>query len=161
MPSLDGTGPSGRGPITGKGRGFCILTRTEEGSGQVKGFVGLQGVPVAQKAESVKNTGKEMINMPFGNGTGPAGMGPLTGRGAGYGAGFPVPGYANPAIRRRGSYGSGSRQLEPYGIGSYGRPQVPFYRAWFGRWLRGGFGLGRGFGRGRGWGRGRGRRGNW
>ena len=34
--------------------------------------------------------------MPGGDGTGPAGMGPMTGRAAGYCAGYPVPGYANP-----------------------------------------------------------------
>jgi len=34
--------------------------------------------------------------MPRGNGTGPMGMGPMTGRGAGFCAGFAVPGYANP-----------------------------------------------------------------
>jgi len=34
--------------------------------------------------------------MPFGNGTGPRGMGPMTGRGAGYCAGYSVPGYMNP-----------------------------------------------------------------
>ncbi len=35
--------------------------------------------------------------MPRGDGTGPAGFGPMTGRGAGYCAGYPVPGYMNPA----------------------------------------------------------------
>lgn len=35
--------------------------------------------------------------MPRGDGTGPMGMGPLTGRRAGYCAGYNVPGYANPA----------------------------------------------------------------
>jgi hypothetical protein len=34
--------------------------------------------------------------MPWGDGTGPAGLGPMTGRGAGYCAGYPTPGYANP-----------------------------------------------------------------
>jgi len=34
--------------------------------------------------------------MPRGDRTGPAGMGPMTGRAAGYCAGYPVPGYANP-----------------------------------------------------------------
>jgi len=34
--------------------------------------------------------------MPGGDGTGPAGMGPMTGRAAGYCAGYPVPGYMNP-----------------------------------------------------------------
>ncbi len=35
--------------------------------------------------------------MPGGDGTGPAGMGPMTGRAAGYCAGYPVPGFMNPA----------------------------------------------------------------
>jgi Family of unknown function (DUF5320) len=33
--------------------------------------------------------------MPDGNGTGPMGMGPMTGRAAGCCAGYPTPGYAN------------------------------------------------------------------
>ena len=33
--------------------------------------------------------------MPRGDGTGPMGMGPMTGRGMGYCAGYAVPGYAN------------------------------------------------------------------
>ncbi len=36
--------------------------------------------------------------MPWGDGTGPAGLGPMTGRGAGYCAGYNVPGYLNPAV---------------------------------------------------------------
>ncbi len=36
--------------------------------------------------------------MPFGNRRGPAGLGPMTGRKAGYCAGFGSPGYANPAM---------------------------------------------------------------
>lgn len=39
--------------------------------------------------------------MPGGDGTGPAGMGPMTGRAAGYCAGYRVPGYANPVGGRR------------------------------------------------------------
>ena len=35
--------------------------------------------------------------MPRGNGTGPMGAGPMTGRGAGYCAGFSTPGFANQA----------------------------------------------------------------
>lgn len=34
--------------------------------------------------------------MPRGDGTGPMGMSPMTGRGAGFCAGFDAPGYANP-----------------------------------------------------------------
>lgn len=43
--------------------------------------------------------------MPRGDGTGPAGMGPMTGRAAGYCAGYSVPGYMNP-IGGRGGFGS-------------------------------------------------------
>lgn len=42
--------------------------------------------------------------MPFGDGTGPRGLGPMTGRGAGYCTGFGQPGFANP-ITRRGRFG--------------------------------------------------------
>lgn len=38
--------------------------------------------------------------MPAGDGTGPAGMGPMTGRAAGYCAGYGVPGFANPGFGR-------------------------------------------------------------
>jgi hypothetical protein len=40
--------------------------------------------------------------MPRGDGTGPAGFGPMTGRGVGYCAGYPVPGFANPGVPRGG-----------------------------------------------------------
>ena len=62
--------------------------------------------------------------MPRGDGTGPAGAGSMTGRAAGFCAGYSVPGYMNPAGGR--AYGGG-----------------------FGR----GRGMGRGFGRGFGWAR--------
>ena len=44
--------------------------------------------------------------MPFGDGTGPAGLGPMTGRAAGYCAGYGMPGYMNP-IGGRGFWGRG------------------------------------------------------
>ncbi|MCG2711922.1 MAG: DUF5320 domain-containing protein [Candidatus Omnitrophica bacterium] len=40
--------------------------------------------------------------MPGGDRTGPMGMGPMTGSGAGYCAGYPVPGYMNPIFGRGG-----------------------------------------------------------
>jgi len=66
--------------------------------------------------------------MPFGDRTGPQGLGPMTGRGGGYCAGYPAPGYANPAPGRG------------FGRGGRGRGWGP------------GFGRGGGFGRGRGFG---------
>ncbi|MFH0975159.1 MAG: DUF5320 domain-containing protein [Spirochaetota bacterium] len=53
--------------------------------------------------------------MPAGNGTGPRGLGPITGRGTGYCAGYSAPGYANPVTgggfygRGRGRGGGGGR----------------------------------------------------
>ncbi len=44
--------------------------------------------------------------MPRGDRTGPMGMGPMTGRGAGYCSGFTAPGYANP-VGFAGGFGGG------------------------------------------------------
>jgi hypothetical protein len=62
--------------------------------------------------------------MPRGDRTGPLGMGPRTGRGLGYCAGYPGPGFISPG------------------------PGFGFGR---GMGFRGGFGRGMGFGRGRAW----------
>lgn len=46
--------------------------------------------------------------MPFGDGTGPLGQGPRTGRGWGFCSGYPCPGYLNSGVRgwgRRFGYG--------------------------------------------------------
>ncbi|HHW12652.1 MAG TPA: DUF5320 domain-containing protein [Firmicutes bacterium] len=49
--------------------------------------------------------------MPRGDGSGPRGMGPMTGRGAGFCAGFAAPGYANPVNSGCGfGRGHGSRR---------------------------------------------------
>jgi len=162
MPGFDGTGPLGQGPMSGRGLGFCVLTTSEENIGQVNGFAGIDGMPIGQVKkmdEGFKFAGKEVIKMPFGNGTGPAGLGPMTGRAAGFCAGYPVPGYMNPAMGSTGFYDAGAPAFGPYGRGLYGYGAgygVP-YAGWGNPWLRRGFGFGRGFGRG--WGRGRGRSG--
>jgi hypothetical protein len=49
---------------------------------------------------------EEVRNMPFGDGTGPRGIGPMTGRGAGYCAGFGRPGFAS-LVPVRGGVGFG------------------------------------------------------
>ena len=59
--------------------------------------------------------------MPRGDGTGPAGFGPMTGRAAGYCAGYGVPGYAS-AWPGRGYFG--------WGRGFWGGG-----RRWWGRYL--------------------------
>jgi hypothetical protein len=45
MPGFDGTGPQGRGPLTGRGRGYCILRQANDRPGQVSGLAGIQGTP--------------------------------------------------------------------------------------------------------------------
>ena len=64
---------------------------------------------------------KEMKDMPRGDGTGPRGLGPMTGRGAGYCAGYSVAGFMNPYAGRLGlgfGYGRGFWPAYPYPIAS-------------------------------------------
>ena len=71
--------------------------------------------------------------MPWGDRTGPLGAGPMTGRGAGYCAGYPVPGYANP-IGRFAAFGFGR------GFGGRGRGfRHWFYATGMPGWMRSGF----------------------
>jgi hypothetical protein len=80
--------------------------------------------------------------MPGGDGTGPAGMGPMTGRAAGYCAGYPVPGYMNPIGGRMGlgrgrGFGRGRGWGRGFGRGfgfrgavypyAYGAPYYPAF----------------------------------
>ena len=69
--------------------------------------------------------------MPRGDGTGPWGMGPMTGRAAGYCAGYSVPGFANPVPgyglglgygRGRGRAGRGVFGWTRYAAPVYSRP---------------------------------------
>ncbi len=69
--------------------------------------------------------------MPSGNGTGPAAMGSMTGRAAGFCAGYSVPGYANP-VGGRGFSGRGA------GSGKRGRGNG-FCANSLPGWARGGY----------------------
>ena len=73
--------------------------------------------------------------MPRGDRTGPAGMGPMTGRAAGFCAGYGVPGYANPAfgrgIRCWGGRGGGHGWRHwYYATGLPGWLRAGYYPAW-------------------------------
>jgi len=46
MPGFDGTGPRGCGPMTGHGRGYCVLRLPRTTDESVEGFVGATGRPV-------------------------------------------------------------------------------------------------------------------
>jgi len=72
--------------------------------------------------------------MPGGDRTGPMGLGPMTGRAAGYCAGFGVPGYVTPFHGRgfwgwgRGRGGGRGRRRWLYATGFIGRS--PFVSGW-------------------------------
>ena len=68
--------------------------------------------------------------MPRGDGSGPDGMGPMTGRAAGYCAGYPVPGYAN-SVGGRGYFGWGRGRGRRHGYYATGLPG----------WVRVGYGM--------------------
>ena len=51
MPGLDGTGPRGMGPMTGRGRGFCVLKLPSGPGKPVIGSAGWPGWPVARPLE--------------------------------------------------------------------------------------------------------------
>jgi len=77
--------------------------------------------------------------MPFGDRTGPQGLGPRTGRGAGYCSGFSGPGSMNP-VPGRGYFGFG-RGRGSWGLGR-GRGLRNCYRATgFPGWATGGYGF--------------------
>ena len=46
MPGFDGTGPRGFGPMTGEGRGYCVLKVSNTPREPITGFAGLPGRPV-------------------------------------------------------------------------------------------------------------------
>lgn len=46
MSRFDGTGPQGKGPMTGRGMGFCILQEAKDSPGQMKGVAGIQAMPI-------------------------------------------------------------------------------------------------------------------
>ncbi len=58
--------------------------------------------------------------MPRGDGTGPAGMGPMTGRAAGYCAGYPSAGFMNPGVGGGGAWGRGFGMGRGLGLGFRG-----------------------------------------
>ena len=72
--------------------------------------------------------------MPGGDGTGPTGMGPMTGRATGFCAGYPVPGYINP-IGGRGYWGWG----RGFRGGGWGRRNW-YYATGLTGWQRAGYG---------------------
>ena len=82
--------------------------------------------------------------MPGGDGTGPRGAGPMTGRAAGYCAGYSAPGYVNP-ISGRGWFGYGRGMGRGFNRGGFGRGggrgfRNQYYATGMPGWARAGYG---------------------
>ena len=73
--------------------------------------------------------------MPYGDGTGPEGMGAMTGRAAGYCAGYAMPGFQNP-VAGRGAFGRGTGRGGGRG-GGRGRRNM-YYATGLPGWMRAG-----------------------
>jgi len=53
MPGYDGTGPKGRGPMTGRGGGYCSLKLSGSPDEQLSGFAGRSGYPVRLRPDGI------------------------------------------------------------------------------------------------------------
>jgi hypothetical protein len=72
MPGYDGTGPKGQGPMTGRGRGFCILKIPRAAGEPLTGFVGKSGRPVHIGPGGTGTALEILRNFVFGAGRPPA-----------------------------------------------------------------------------------------
>ena len=73
--------------------------------------------------------------MPRGDGTGPMGKGPMTGRGRGYCAGYNMPGFMNPGFGYGGmgmGWGRGFGRGWGRGYGSWNSPWFGGAGSWYG-----------------------------
>lgn len=132
MLGRDGTGPMGKGPLTGTCSGSCILKIADNPDELILGFAGEAGRRVSIPAKP--GSEKEELDMPRGDGTGPTGAGPGTGRMRGFCMGFGTP----EALGR-----SQSSAFPGRSGGSRGR-RNPAGNAGTAGWQRGsGFGFGR------------------
>jgi len=95
MPRLDGTGPRGQGPMTGRGEGYCAVRVPDSGE-EPYGYAGLEGTPVRMRTPVAQpGLGARFVRRVrpvtwlgrvFGRGRRPFGL-PQPNRGAGRGRG--------------------------------------------------------------------------
>lgn len=111
MPGRDGTGPTGKGPMTGACWGSCILSIPDSPDEPIRGFAGEAGrqISFGGKPEG----GKEVSDMPKGERKGRAGAGSGKGRAGGFCRGLGVSGtfnrYQTLAAPGKGGGGRGGR----------------------------------------------------
>jgi len=134
MPYGDGTGPAGKGPMTGKGNWFlCCEDPGPRRNSHLEGFLGRVGRWYCEQQQ----LGKEEFTMPGLDRTGPLGMGPMTGRGLGICGGWAGPA---PYWGGRGRRGGGFRNRRWFygrGMGWAAGPGYG-YPGWWGPWIQGG-----------------------
>ncbi len=51
MPGFDGIGPRGQGPLSGQGRGFCMMRIPDDPGQDRSGYAGRNGQPVRVAAD--------------------------------------------------------------------------------------------------------------
>jgi hypothetical protein len=54
VPTFDGTGPRGEGPMTGRGEGHCAIVLPEGGRAPY-GYAGVQGQPVGPAPPTIRS----------------------------------------------------------------------------------------------------------
>ncbi len=86
--------------MSGGGGGFCVLRMPSKPAEHVVGTVGLSG-----RAVTLDTRNRKEFIMPGGDGTGPMGMGPLSGRGIRFCGGNGAPGF----VVRGGRFGGRGR----------------------------------------------------
>ena len=62
MPGFDGTGPCGKGPMSGKAQGYCLLKMPDDAAEAETGFAGLAGDPITMGHDSRKMAGFSLCN---------------------------------------------------------------------------------------------------
>ncbi len=60
MPGFDGSGPQGRGPLTGRGEGYCAIVLPQDGQAPY-GYAGLQGRPVRMDRPTALTRGGSLL----------------------------------------------------------------------------------------------------
>lgn len=133
MPRRDGTGATGKGPMTGTCSGSCTLHILDNRMNQ-SGVLLVRPDDRSQLAASRKEE-RRKFDMPGYDKTGPGGAGPMTGGMRGFCKGFGAP----RTLNRPGNFGFMGR-----GGGGRGR-RNRFFSTGLTGWQRGaGFGFGRG-----------------
>mgnify|MGYP002642116556 CR=1 FL=1 len=67
MPRSDGTGPTGQGPMTGRGMGYCAMNLPTPGKNYYpSGFAGISGTPINKALPYYSHpTARPFGGMPF------------------------------------------------------------------------------------------------